>query len=206
MTQHKNKLILISHSNVMPGEMQIITSLFEAGLECLHIRKPDFLKEQVLRFIEKIPQEFHNRLMIHSHYDMGQKFELQGIHFTANKRSFIPAYAALPIRKSTSCHTYNEVEEYKDSVDYIFLSPIFKSISKPGYLGTFKEDELKTFLSTPRKAEIYALGGIDQSNIPKAFELGFSGVAIHGALWDRCRGNISDAIRIYNELTALCKA
>jgi thiamine-phosphate pyrophosphorylase len=67
--------------------------------------------------------------------------------------------------------------------DYVFLSPVFDSISKPGY---FRNDELGMMSDEWKalvKTKVIALGGIDASNIHKTKELGFDGAAVLGAVW-----------------------
>lgn len=85
---------------------------------------------------------------------------------------------------SRSCHLLEEVRLAKD-FDYVFLSPIFNSISKQGYGSGFTAEELQQAAAqgiiTPR---VIALGGMDANTIPQAAKLGFGGVAVLGALWE----------------------
>ena len=85
---------------------------------------------------------------------------------------------------SRSCHSLEEVSAHKPASDYVFLSPVFDSISKAGYSSAFAPDELqaagKEGLIDKR---VIGLGGIDESNIRRIKELGFGGAAILGGLW-----------------------
>jgi len=66
---------------------------------------------------------------------------------------------------------------------YGFLSPIFDSISKQGYAAAkFDPDHLRAALHRCQ-LPIIALGGISPSNVGRAAELGFSGVAVLGSVW-----------------------
>jgi thiamine-phosphate pyrophosphorylase len=66
--------------------------------------------------------------------------------------------------------------------NYIFLSPIFPSISKANYGTETNLDELrKTVQQIP--THVYALGGIDPSRVAVCQSLGFAGIAMHGYIW-----------------------
>ena len=72
------------------------------------------------------------------------------------------------------------------SKDYVFLSPIFDSISKVGYHAAFAPDLLN------RAAEekiidrkVIALGGINAENIELVKQWNFGGVALLGDIWCR---------------------
>lgn len=85
---------------------------------------------------------------------------------------------------SRSCHSIEELDHIED-IDYCFLSPIFDSISKKGYLSAFSKEELA---DASRKgiinSKVYALGGITPEHIPLLQEFGFGGVAVLGYLWE----------------------
>lgn len=66
--------------------------------------------------------------------------------------------------------------------DACFLSPIFPSISKKGYSGTFTEQELCKHLQT-KKVKVIALGGIEWHKIQQLHAWGFDGAAVLGTIW-----------------------
>ena len=45
--------------------------------------------------------------------------------------------------KIRSCHSLEEVAKYKATCDYVFLSPIYDSISKEGYPSAYTTDSLQ---------------------------------------------------------------
>ena len=90
------------------------------------------------------------------------------------------------IHISHSCHSLEEVKEMKRKCDYVFLSPVFDSISKMNYNANYTPEEIKK----AHKAgiidkKVIALGGIDEDNIKQVKNYGFGGAAILGALWDK---------------------
>lgn len=83
-----------------------------------------------------------------------------------------------------SCHTLQEVLSNKERISYVFLSPIFDSISKQGYRAAFTDDELRrAHRDGIIDDKVIALGGITPANARKALALGFGGVAVLGDIW-----------------------
>ena len=77
-----------------------------------------------------------------------------------------------------------EVIEHKSHCDYLFLSPIFDSISKQGYTHHFSEEEL---IEAREKGiidrQVFALGGVEADKLPLLQSYGFGGAALLGSLW-----------------------
>ena len=85
---------------------------------------------------------------------------------------------------SVSCHSLEELSAHKAKFDYLFLSPIFDSISKKGYSGRFTREQLLEARDNGLiDKKIIALGGITAGNIPIIRELGFGGGAVLGSVW-----------------------
>jgi thiamine-phosphate pyrophosphorylase len=72
---------------------------------------------------------------------------------------------------------------YKKHFDYVFLSPIFDSISKAGYKSAFTEEMLKEASDKGIIDEkVVALGGVTFDKIPYLKKLNFGGAAMMGIL------------------------
>mgnify|MGYP002427885852 FL=1 len=68
--------------------------------------------------------------------------------------------------------------------DYLFLSPIYDSISKTGYRAGYAPDELReAFVQGIINPRIAALGGIRPEHLPALQEYGFGGAALLGYIW-----------------------
>ena len=167
------KLVGITRPTFFKGEADAITLLLEGGLDLLHIRKPGSLSENIASLLSDIPPHLYSHLI--------ESFPLKGIHL--NKRNPVcPSIHTGSV--SRSCHSIEELDHIED-IDYCFLSPIFDSISKKGYLSAFSKEELA---DASRKgiinSKVYALGGITPEHIPLLQEFGFGGVAVLGYLWE----------------------
>ena len=73
--------------------------------------------------------------------------------------------------------------KYKNDYDYVFLSPIFDSISKVGYNSAFTEDMLRdASVKGIIDEKVVALGGVTFEKISYLKELNFGGAAMMGVL------------------------
>jgi len=170
--------ILISPETRAKYETETYTALLNEGLDVIHIRKPFFTMEEMQNFLSDLPEYVLKYCMIHSHHQLIKNYALKGIHFTSNAKFECKAY---PFQVSRSCHSVDEVELYSGTHDYVFLSPIFDSISKPKYTRRFAEHTLKQINKDYHN--IIALGGIEANKIGVVKSLGFNGYALLGSLW-----------------------
>jgi len=177
------KWIIITSPEFLSGEAIFIDKLFSQGLDLLHLRKPEASLEAYKRLLLQIPKHWYSRIVLHEHFALAEKFGLHGIHL--NRRcSQVPDSFRGSI--SCSCHTLEEVKKQKASKDYVFLSPIFDSISKVGYHAAFSPTLLKqAAVENVIDEKVIALGGITAKNIPLVKEWHFGGVALLGDIWKR---------------------
>jgi thiamine-phosphate pyrophosphorylase len=74
---------------------------------------------------------------------------------------------------------------YKSDYDYLFLSPIFDSISKSGYRSAFSNVELQEASDMGIIDEkVIALGGVTLDKIAYLKKLKFGGVAMVGGIYN----------------------
>ena len=188
------KLIVISSSKTLENEAEIITKLFESGLETFHLRKHKHSTYSMKQLIKKIPAAYHNRIIIHSHHGLARKFKLKGIHLTkSHLKDSVKTWVTIKILRfsnpdleiTTSFNNIGQLLEksnpYKYS--YVFLSPVFDSLSSKFQSG-FTEHSLA---SAMRKTtyKVIARGGVDMDAIAKGHKIGFQGLAFYTAIWKK---------------------
>ena len=61
------KLILLTMPDFFIEEHQILTALFDEGLELLHLRKPDSESVYLERLLTLIPETYRKRIVLHDH-------------------------------------------------------------------------------------------------------------------------------------------
>lgn len=192
-------MIIITDPQFISDEISLINALFEEGLETLHLRKPEASYEDLVDFISTIEDRFHSRIMIHNHYRLIDKFKLKGLHFTEKTKYELTDYRNLNCTKSQSTHHLSDLDNINKSINYVFLSPIFPSISKNGYSVEWNIEELKAELNKNRFYKVAALGGISLDNIQKIKEIGFDDYALLGSIWEPLKkgSTINEIVSIY---------
>lgn len=187
--------MVITAEESVQDEITTCNALFEAGLSKLHVRKPGFSAEGVKMLIQEINDNFLNRLIIHEHHELVQEMQLGGYHIKSNGQE--PGNRD-GVHVSKSFHTMEEIRSCALPLNYGFLSPVFDSLSKVGYASKFSPDMLKSFLNSPLPFPVYALGGISQSTVSSAKQMGFDGAAVLGSIWQE--NKVEDRIAKYQTL------
>lgn len=191
------RLIAITVPYFFPQEGDILSTLFEEGLECLHIRKPQSCPEEIKKLLDTIPDIYHSRIKLHDCFELVNEYPVDGIHLNSRNNSISTSFKG---SLSRSCHSLQEVENC-NKYDYVFLSPIFRSISKEGYGGGFSIKQLEEASAKGIINEkVIALGGMDKKSIPLIKHLNFGGIAVLGALWGKEPEKKDLVIKQYKEL------
>ncbi len=177
------KLITITRPDFFEEEAGAITALFDAGLEILHLRKPGASYEEMEKLLRQLPPEYLERIVIHDHFRLLSSWKLKGVHLNGRNPT-VPADFTGHV--SRSCHSLEEVAAYKAACDYVFLSPIYDSISKEGYASAYTFDGLQQAQQAGIiDAKVMALGGVAAEHFSELSSLGFGGVALLGDIWKR---------------------
>jgi thiamine-phosphate pyrophosphorylase len=180
------KLLLISPEGPLNDEVETVIKLFTLGLESYHLRKPSWNQNEIQGFLRTFPQTHLNKIVLHSHFELASKFNLKGIHLNEDNKKLVSHLQNQNII-SASFHSIPELKENLVPYQYMFLSPVFNSISKEGYIAKFDLKTLASELSVFKKqkpgTKIIAVGGVNAQNIMSVKQAGFSGAALLGAVW-----------------------
>lgn len=177
------KLIVVTAPTFFVEEDKIITTLFEEGLDILHLRKPETPAMYSERLLTLIPEKYHKRIITHEHFYLQEEFKLMGIHLNARNPKEPHDYSG---HISCTCHSLEEVRNKKHFYDYLFLSPIYDCITKAGVTSGFTAEELRQAgKSKIIDNKVMALGGITSDNILEAKDYGFGGAVVMGDLWNK---------------------
>ncbi|HYV94863.1 MAG TPA: thiamine phosphate synthase [Chitinophagales bacterium] len=203
------KLIVISSPEGFEHEIYDVQAMFKAGMQHFHLRKPKFSTNTLRHYIERIDKKYHNRIVLHSHHELCIPFRLRGIHLTRRhlKKNYIKNWLQMKYIKmrrpkieiTAGYHTITSFKIENPGYSYVFLSPIFDSISKVGYKSTFSQDSLEQMLHKT-SYNVIALGGVDEDKIEQAKKWGFSGVAVLGSLWKS-----KDPVEKFKRIQSLCE-
>ena len=164
-------------------ENKIIETLFEEGLDDLHIFKPGSSPVYVERLLTLLPEETHRRITVHDHFYLKEEFGLAGIHLDDATMERPSGYKG---KYSRSCNSLELLKEAKRKSRYVFLHNIFDSLSDNRWKSSFTSSELAMASRHGLiDKHVYALGGITLDNARQLRDLGFGGVVICGDLWNR---------------------
>lgn len=182
------ELTIITTPNFWQGEAEVIKTMFRSGLVRLHLRKPDSSLSEYRALLEQIPQCYHKQIVLHDHFELVDEFGIGGLHL--NRRNPQPP-EGWDGGISTSCHSIEELREKHSAhdsamhYDYLTLSPIYESVSKPGYVPSFTHADLDgAYREGIIDDKVFALGGITRFNAREAVEtLHFGGTLTLGDAW-----------------------
>ncbi len=178
-------IVLIAPENDIPNEIDLLTRLFEAGLQYYHFRKPHKNYEQHCAYLNKIDVKYHDRIVVHYHHELINEFALKGIHFQEQKRKdhidnpgqYFKDLNMFGKTISSSFHEPEVLAACDFEFDYHLLSPVFASISKQGYEG-------RGFDVNHIDKTIIGMGGVTPDNLDAFKRLGFQGVGVLGGIWN----------------------
>ncbi len=174
------QLVVITRETTFSDEAAILNSLLAEGLMVLHLRKPGACDDDIRTLLRQINPMFHGRIIIHGHTALCDEFGLLGVHLPIAEilgKEKLTQYGVV----SCSAHTYAEVVACRDVADRVFVSPMFDSISKNGYMGN------ATLLTIPKHdmdTVLVALGGVTSENLSVLQQYGFKAAALMGYIWE----------------------
>lgn len=187
-------LMVVTSEPDLPDEAAAWESLRDAGMTHLHLRKPHWNEARMAACLESLSPALRACVRLHDHHALAARYKVGGIHLNARHPAPPQGYRG---NVSRSCHTLEEVERHKGACEYVFLSPVFASISKQGYEAAFTPERLRAAAESGLiDARVVAMGGVTPDRLPLLQALGFGGAAVLGALWQAyARGADLNALR-----------
>ncbi|MCH5214786.1 MAG: thiamine phosphate synthase [Muribaculaceae bacterium] len=187
------------HPSGVKHEAAAISEYLSSGaIDFFHIRKPACDIDYTRELIKSVDPELHPRLVLHSHYDLAKDFALKGVHSKAESAPLSQLHT------SAGFHSLEELESADvKRFDYVFLSPVFDSISKQGYASPFNLDDDKLKESLSKFKNVVGLGGVSPEKFLNLCRANFAGAALLGYLWSD-REPINEKIETIKKFKILC--
>ena len=176
-------IIVITKPEFFDGEIVRITELLSTGAaDVIHIRKPKAGQCEVEQLLDAIPSALYSRLVLHDHHQLAMKYGLRGIHLNSRNPQPPEGFTGAV---SISCYSLDELARCRQqSYAYMSLSPIFDSISKPGYHSAFTREQIAEARQQGLiDHRVMALGGVTFNKINDVLQMGFGGAMILGDAW-----------------------
>ena len=199
------KLVLMTQPTFFVEEDKILTSLFEEGLDNLHLYKPGSEPIYSERLLTLLPDDYYKKITVHDNFYLKEEYKLRGIHIDDETT---PAPKGYRGNISRTCTHLDQLKAAKKNADYVLLKYIFDSQTEPDQKASFTAEELK---EASRRGlidrHVYALGGMNLDNVKLAKDLGFGGIVICGDIWNRFDIHQElDYQEVINHFTKLRKA
>ena len=185
-------LDLVSLPDWVEGEAPIINLLLAKakGWVRFHYRKPGVSADLCLRELMQISPALRKKVVLHGSLlqDLWLKThgaKWGGVHWSLKMPR--PTNFAVPLCEGVGIHSVAQALSLNFVPAYVWLSPIYESVSKPGYTPKWSIEQLPEVLFTLRQqwpqTKIIALGGVSVAQIAEVQRIGFDGAAVLGKLW-----------------------
>ncbi|MFU8803241.1 MAG: thiamine phosphate synthase [Bradymonadaceae bacterium] len=166
---------------------EALEGALEAGARLIQFRDKgvDPLESwQLGRELTALVAAFHASLLVNDRADLATGLAAAGVHRPTRG---LPLHVLREILLDTgllamSTHTIEEAHAAEEGgADFITLSPIFPTPSKPGYGPALGLETLR-LVSSEIDIPIFALGGVRPDNVRACLDAGAHGVAVMGGI------------------------
>jgi len=178
------RLMLITDRACARGRSlaEIVRSAVRGGVEVVQVREKDLsddaLRALVLELRALLPSDV--TIIVNSRERVARTLGI-GLHLPA---AAPPPSAAFRGLWGRSVHDEDEARAAaREGAGYALAGPVFPTASKPGHPGTGIE-RLRRIVTVLAPVPVFALGGIDPVNAPRAIRAGAHGVAVRGAFME----------------------
>ena len=175
-------LLLTDRTQARRPISEVIGAAVDGGARAVVLREKDLPRDERARLaavLRPLLAAVHGWLLVASDLSIATG----GVHLAADD----PLPQDRPPIVGRSCHDARELKAATaEGLDYVTLSPVAATASKPGYGPALGHAELRR-LCASTDVPVYALGGVDASNARGWLEAGAYGVAVMGAVMRAAR-------------------
>src|SRR2546421_1840665 len=176
-------LVISDQSQARRPLIDIAEAVFRGGCRWFSLREKDLPaaeRRALLADLVELGRPFGAVVMAHEDIDAVEAVSAAGVHLPAGSD---PAAVGRRLPRGligVSAHSENEAgAQLRAGADYVTLSPIFLTDSKPGYGPALGLDAL-TAVAAAAPGPIIALAGITPDNAASCLAAGARGVAVMG--------------------------
>lgn len=187
-----NRIHYISQGSTLEEQEKDILEALEAGCKLLQVRFKNGTKEEitVLAKKAKVWSQFHEaKLIINDSVEIAKEIDADGVHLGLTDTSVTEARKILGPTKiiGGTANTLNDVlQRIEEKCDYVGLGPFRFTTTKEKLSPILGLEGYKQVISelTDRHVSIpiYAIGGIELTDLEDLKQTGIYGVAISGII------------------------
>jgi thiamine-phosphate pyrophosphorylase len=162
---------------------EVAEAIFAGGCRWLSLREKDLPPAERLALLSALValgRRWGATVTVHEDVDAAAEAGAGGVHLPSGSNA-AAARARLPRGLiGASAHTAREASDLLGSgADYVTISPVFVTDSKPGYGPAIGLDGLAEIVARV-PGPVIALGGVNAATAPLCLSAGASGVAVMG--------------------------
>jgi len=156
----------------------------ERGLALIELREkgwPALRQRALAAALVALARPHRAKVLFNGDVELARAWGCDGVHWTSDT---LAAATARPegMLCAASCHTRADIDRAGGlGLDFVVLGPVAPTPSHPGVPALGWEGFAAIVAETP--IPIYALGGLDQGDLPVAMAHGAHGVALRRAAW-----------------------
>jgi|FLYL01.1.fsa_nt_gi thiamine-phosphate pyrophosphorylase len=158
---------------------ETVAAAVDGGARGILFREKHLTKEERTRLASKVAAVLDPAvtLLVASDPELARAVEADGVHLSSDQ-----PFLESDLLVGRSCHGLPDVERSaSEGADYVTVSPVFASFSKPGHGPSVGMDELARCVAA-FPGPVYALGGIETPKVRTVLRSGVHGVAVCGAV------------------------
>jgi thiamine-phosphate pyrophosphorylase len=176
-------LVISDRSQARRPMIEIAAAAFAAGCRWFSLREKDLLaaeRRALLTELVALGRQYGATIMVHDDIDAAIATGAGGVHLPGGGD---PAAARTRLPRAligVSAHSAQEAAALVAAgADYVTVSPVFLTESKPGYGPAFGLGGLSAVVAVT-KGPVIALAGITPANAASCLKAGAAGIAVMG--------------------------
>lgn len=160
-----------------------IYNLLDVGVSAIQFREKDLNDTEYIKLAEplcKLCHTYSAQLFINSRIKIAMEIGADGLHLPGNSVSVQKVIEETNHRFiiGSSVHTLTEAKQREaEGADFITYSPIYPTLSKPGYGPAVGLEELRK-VTEMVNIPVFALGGITPDRVSECLDASAYGVAV----------------------------
>ncbi len=164
-----------------------IHSLLDVGVPAIQLREKDLNDTEYIKLAEPLCTLCHTysaQLFINSRIEIAMSIGADGLHLPGDSASVKKVIKETNRRFiiGSSVHTLAEAKQREiEGADFITYSPIYPTLSKPGYGPTIGVKGLRK-VTEKVNIPVFALGGITTERVSECLDAGAHGIAVMSGL------------------------
>lgn len=180
MSRLPRLLVLTDRRQARRDLVAVVRAAVGAGADGVVVREKDLPRPERVALLERVVAAVGGReaRVIAASWPGRLPHGVDGVHLDRDE----PRPEPRPRLIGRSCHNAGELAGASaEGVDYVTLSPVFMTPSKPGYGPPLGLDGLAR-LAARAGVPVYALGGLNPTRAASCLAHGAAGIAVMGAI------------------------